>query len=1035
MNYSIFSCLLFLISFSLLANDTIPEPLKPWVSWVLKGNEELSCPFINNTQYSEKRNHICAWPSTLTLDVKDRSAKFKQSWQVLTNSIIPLPGNRNNWPQSVTVNKKSIPVFNHKGKPAIELVKGSYVIAGHFEWLKIPESISIPKQYAFVKMTINNQVIAFPKIENADLWLQAFEPSQETKDSIDITVARRVADGAYIKLDTFISLNVSGKMREVKLGKLLPNGFELIGIESQVSSFLDGDGVLHAKLKPGRWQIKVSAYAQPTLLTWSRPEQSHYWPKEEIWVFAGHENLRLGKIDGAKMVDSSQVEMPKAWYELPSYLVNTSDSLIYDIQHRGKPLHLENTLNLSRTLWLSFDNSSFTFNDDIKGKMINDWRLSMKSPYLLESAEDQKGSVLITTNDQSERGIENRYPQVNIQARGIINAAAKLPVTGWDSDFERVSLTLNLPPGNKLFAVFGADSISNSWWSSWTIWASFIVLLSSLMASRLINITAGISTAIMLLVIYQEASAPIAIIINLLLAIAIKKHQPFDRVKALVKIYLGVSITIAIGAILLFSAMQLRTVIHPQLELRESGISSFSDRSVKQGNISSENLISEKESERKIIRKRSEVMSSMDLQYAPVESAMVKGMQGKTVDSMMERYQSDALMQAGSGIPNWQWNSYQVRWDSPVAKGQEFDVIVLSKTTYRIIKIVGIFLTLLWLYLILKDVISYAYNKFKPNVQAKAILTVLAVFILMPSYTPKVEATDFPDQRLLDELKVRVTEAPLCAPDCVAINNLHVSIDAKSLTLVMSVHANSDTALAIPRSEFWRPEKLSLNEKPIESLVKRKGWIYIPVSKGLSNITLLGQVAPVDVFQLQFKDLPKHVKILTTDAWEIVGSQANSLNGNGLEFLATIKNKNDNEQTSTRYSAQPFVKVTRELSIDQLWTIRTRVQRIAPSSGSINVGIPILSGEKITSADVMVENELVEVTIPAGENEFMWNSTITRQEVLRLHAKPEMSIIEQWRVIVSPSWHAKLTGLPLILDDQGNNDYYTFEIILFLMRT
>lgn len=949
--------------------------------------------------------------------MKDTSAKFKQSWQVLITSIIPLPGNENNWPLFVTVNNKYFPVFNHKGKPAIELVKGSYLIEGKFEWQKIPESISIPEQYAFVKMTINNQTIEFPKIEDNDLWLQKFELSREKQDSIDISVARRITDGAYIKLDTFISINVSGKMREVKLGKLLPKGFELIGIESEISSFLDGDGILNAKLKPGSWEIKVHAYAQPTLLLWNRPEQSHYWPKEEIWVFEGHENLRLGKIDGAKMVDSSQADMPKTWYELPSYLVNTNDSLSYAIQHRGKPLHLENQLSLNRTLWLSFDNSSYTFNDHIDGVMINDWRLSMKSPYLLESAEDQDGSVLITTTAEDERGVENRYPLVNVQARGVINAEKQLPVTGWDSDFESVSVQLNLPPGNKLFAVFGADRVSNSWWSSWTIWASFIVLLSSLMASRLINATAGIATAVMLLVIYQESSAPVIVIINLLLAIAIKKHQPFERMNPLVKIYWGASITVAIGAILLFSATQLRTVIHPQLESRASSVESFSNQSRMRQNIVTE-----------VITKRKESAPFSAMQDEGVERIEVTGSRIKAVDLMMERYQSDALMQAGSGIPNWQWNSYQIQWNSPVANGQMFDVIVLSKTTYRLIKILGIFLTLLWLYLILKDVISYAYTKFQP----KAIASVLALFILIPSYSQHAEAADFPNENLLDELKIRVTEAPLCAPDCVAINGLRVCIDAKSLTLVMSVHANTDTALAIPKSEFWRPEKLSLgeslNEKQIGSLFKHKGWIYIPVSKGISKITLLGQVAPVDVFQLEFKDKPKHVKIVTTDAWEVIGSQANSLTGNALEFLATLKKQNGNEQVSTRYKTQPFVKVTRELSVDQLWTIRTRVERIAPSSGSINIKVPTLLGENITSAGVFIENEQVEVTIPAGEHQFTWASTIDRQEILKLHAKPDQPLIEQWRVIVSPAWHAKLSGLPIILEEQDNDDYFTSSL-------
>ena len=167
-------------------------------------------------------------------------------------------------------------------------------------------------------------------------------------------------------------------------GEVLPKGADLIGIESKLSSFLDADGRLHVKLKPGTWQIMVRGYAKQTLLTWQRPQVSHYWPKDEIWVFEGDESLRLGKLSGAQMIDSNQAQMPKKWYQLPSYLLRGSEALTYDIQHRGKPLHIENQLSLQRTLWLSFDSETYTFNDNISGSMITDWRLSMPAPYLLE---------------------------------------------------------------------------------------------------------------------------------------------------------------------------------------------------------------------------------------------------------------------------------------------------------------------------------------------------------------------------------------------------------------------------------------------------------------------------------------------------------------------------------------------------------------------------------------------------------------------------------------------------------------------------
>ena len=63
------------------AQDNIPQVLTPWVPWVMAGNESYTCPFINRTKFSDQQNHICAWPSVLSLDVKNTSATFSQSWQ------------------------------------------------------------------------------------------------------------------------------------------------------------------------------------------------------------------------------------------------------------------------------------------------------------------------------------------------------------------------------------------------------------------------------------------------------------------------------------------------------------------------------------------------------------------------------------------------------------------------------------------------------------------------------------------------------------------------------------------------------------------------------------------------------------------------------------------------------------------------------------------------------------------------------------------------------------------------------------------
>jgi hypothetical protein len=1016
--FFIFFNVLLSLSFPLQAQDDIPQPLKPWTTWVLDGSEHVTCPFINNANYLNKENHLCAWSGKLSIDAQNSGAAFEQYWQVLVESFIPLPGDEEHWPESVTVNNKALPIINHANKPSIKLRPGEYRIKGIFNWTKVPANIDIPANIALVELHVNQDEVLFPKIDNNELWFQESAQNESELDAVEIDVVRRMSDGPHLLSETIVSLDVSGKSREVILGQPLLNNFKLIGLKGSVPAFLDADGLLHAKVKPGEWDIVIQAYAPPETLSWSRPPVSHQWPKDEVWVFSTNEKMRIGKLNGAKLIDNSQVDMPNHWYNLPSYLVTTEDTITYDVQHRGKPLHLENQLSLKRTLWMSFDKSIYTFNDHIEGDMIEGWRLSLLQPFTLESAEDQDGSVLITTLDEQERGIENRYPEVDVFARGIIDYSGQLPVAGWDSDFERVSIDLNIPPGNKLFAVFGADRATDTWWGNWSIWSSFIVLLASIVAGRLISIIAGIATGIMLLMIYQESGAPVIASLNLLAAITIHKHQPFDRLKVWINAYWVTSTVIAVGAILFFSATQIRTVIHPQLASKNTTYSS--------NNFSDKSLAANKTSP--ILEVRQELAST---QLADtMEKITVTGSRVSSVP-VIERYQSDALIQAGSGVPNWQWNSHRISWSSPVAAGQTFDIIVLSATVYRILKILSILVIALWLYSVSKDALLSIIARIKQQ----HITASIALLLLSPFYSTTTEADELPSQALLAELKERLTQAPLCAPQCASINHLNVKSDRDVLTLTISVHATARTAVALPRSEFWRAETLMLNKEPLQVMVKEAQWIYIPVELGISIVTLKGRIASADNFQLQFKEQPQTVSIQPSEVWEIVGnSENNTLTGNTLEFIATAREQND-EQPSTRYNTQPFVQVKRVIALDQFWRVTTVVKRIAPATGSVNLHVPLLDGERILTGDTKIEDNHVVITIPAGVDSVSWRSNLFRKEAIELKATDHKHMIEQWQLIASPSWHTKLSGPPVILEQQEALEYFVYNFYPYTNET
>ncbi|MFT4924279.1 MAG: hypothetical protein ACI8WB_000357 [Phenylobacterium sp.] len=1015
-----------------LANPTIPESLKQWVPWVLKDHQALKCPFINQTDYSENKNHLCAWPSALTLNANDTGGSFSQSWRVIQDSWVVLPGNRFQWPQNVVANNQPAEVGLYRNQPALFLTPGNYQLKGHFDWQQLPRSLKIPTAYAFVTMSVNNKPIAFPRVVDGTLWLSERQINQTESDAVKMTVHRKLSDGAFLDLETRIGLNVSGKMREVALGKLLPPGFKFKGIDGDLAAFFDAQGILHAKLKPGFWQINVFAWADPTVLKWQRPEKTHLWPEQEIWTFAAQEQFRVGKLSGGKVIDASLADLPENWQNLPSYVLSPTDSFTYTVQHRGKPLQLENRLTLDRTMWLSFDRSQYTFNDTITGSMINGWRLSMAAPYILESGADQDGSVLITTlkdntledttlEDKAERGIENRYPEVNIKARGFIangalsnNASPNaMPVTGWNENFESVSLTLNLPPANRLLAVFGADSVSHSWLNSWTIWASFIVLFAALLAGRISSITVGLMTAVFLILTYHETNAPIISIINMLLTIAIAKYQPFTRLQPLVRVYFTLSLFAVVGSLLYFSAMQLRSVIHPQLEDRQT---SHQSNNLMAYESYSDALISRSASPMKMASREPEMMQ-------------VSGSRSNYKDQLNERYQTDAVVQAGGGIPNWQWHQYDIHWTSPVAKGQAVNLVVLGPIGTGLLKIAGVILAFLWLYSVLRPVIPALIIPPSTNASADkkttATASLLVLLLSIPVGTEQAHAQSFPDQQLLDALTQRVTEPPVCNPRCASINIIEVTADTSELKLAMQVHVLSDTAIALPKSTFWRAEKITVNGQFQPALLKHQGWIYFPLNKGVHNVSVIGRIAPVAQFQLRFKNHLQRVKVNASDKWDIIGSQQNHLTGETLEFIATV----EQQQTliNTRLPASPLVQVTRHLSIDQPWTVNTKVTRIAPTIGSVSVKIPLLKGEHITTAGLTPKQGQVEITIPASQRSVSWRATLDRQPQLTLTANTDGHRIEHWQVLSSPAWHVEFSSgatedLPVILDNNLNND-------------
>src|SRR5690349_11658757 len=81
------------------AKPRVPEPLAPWVQWVLDGAPELGCPATED-------GPLCEWPGQLRLELNARGGRFEQAAWVDRVLYLKLPGGPGRWPLEVRVDGK-----------------------------------------------------------------------------------------------------------------------------------------------------------------------------------------------------------------------------------------------------------------------------------------------------------------------------------------------------------------------------------------------------------------------------------------------------------------------------------------------------------------------------------------------------------------------------------------------------------------------------------------------------------------------------------------------------------------------------------------------------------------------------------------------------------------------------------------------------------------------------------------------------------------------------------------------------------------
>ncbi len=805
-----------------ITREQTPEPLRPWIDWVLYGHEEARCPFF---QGAEDRRQ-CLWPSRLALDLGDGGGRFTQGWLAYKDAWAPLPGDGRYWPQEVRLDGRPAAVTLQQGVPSVRLSRGRHTVSGAFVWDGLPSLLQVPTETGLLDLSVRGRAVPFPgRDEQGRLWLQKRAGEGEGESRIEIAVHRRVADDIPLVLTTRIELHVSGRSREALLGRALPDGFVPMSLQGPLPARLERDGRLRVQVRPGRWTLELAARHEAPVAALAAPDPGGPWDADEVWVFDARPHLRLVAVEGAPAIDPQQTTLPDDWKSLPAYLMRPGQTMSLVEKRRGDSDPAPDRLDLSRTLWLDFDGGGFTIHDQITGSMERGWRLEMPAPASLGRVAVNGQEQFITRRaDGGPAGVEIRQGQVRLEADSRVpRSVSGLSAVGWDHDFSRVSGELRLPPGWRLLHASGLDDVSSTWISDWTLLDLFLLLIAALAVGNLWGRRWGALALVALVLTWIETGAPRWTWLAVLAGEALSRALPAGRLARAVRLLHRLALVALILVAAPFLVRQVRAALYPALEQPRAsmagrgGIGGFV-RIAPQQEFETAGVV--RGTEEALEEKARSMGDATRGAFQTMPSAPPA--RKKAIElSYLNAPDPGTVVQTGPGLPGWTWRTISLGWRGPVQDGQRLRFVLLPPGLNFALAILRVaLLTLLAICLLGvsgADWIRPLMGRIGLSGAARAALIAL---VLGGAAAGQARA-DLPSNDLLDALRNRLLAPPDCRPNCASSPRLALEIGPARLQARMEVHAAAETAVPLPGAlDQWAPRLVLLDGAPAAGLVR-----------------------------------------------------------------------------------------------------------------------------------------------------------------------------------------------------------------------
>jgi len=1023
----------------------IPAPLRPWIPWVLHGDgEKARCPPLAG----RGDTRVCAWPARLTLTLGDQGGSFTQEWQVWNKGQAALPGDEEHWPQAVRVDGKPAAVVGDSDEqPAVMLEPGHHVVSGTFSWETLPDALAAPTETGLLALVIRGRRIDFPqRDEGGRVFLGRKEAPAET-DSVDVSVHRKLTDDNPLLLTTHLQLAVSGKSRELVLGRALPDGFEAQAVESELPLRFELDGRLRLQVRPGSWTITLTARRVTAGAAITRPQPGGLWKEgEEVWVVEPRPDLRLADVQGPQAIDPAQTTLPDDWKALPAYAMPPGATLTLVERRRGDGDGARDRLQLARRLWLDFDGGGYTVSDSIRGQFAAGWRLEAgPRTHLGRVAVDGRDQFITRLGADAPGGVEIRSGRADISADSRVEGGrGVLPATGFAHDFDSLSASLAIPPGWRLIHASGADKVTGTWIDRWSLLDFFLLLVTALAVQRLYGWRLGLLALAAIGLTITETGAPAMIWLAVVVGEAIARALRGGSLATAARVYRVVAWTLLVGLTLPYAVSEIRRGVHPATEHEPTAdrFAEFLTLDKKAADVPAGALA---EATAPVMANDATIgglagtarakgdqdkaeegkMSAHTHALAARRARAPEGLYGLGVPKDLEQslaqnrdlYDPNTVVQTGPGLPTWGWEMASFVFNGPVRQDQELHLYLAPPW-------LNLLLSLARVALLATLALSLGRRPLRLGGGwhgGRALFGAATVVLLLLGGAPaRAEEAALPSPEMLTELKKRLLEDPPCAPDCGAIQRMALEAAPGELRLVLETSGAVATAIPLPSGgKDWSPTTVRVDGKPASALSRtEEGDLWLALPAGVSRVELDGPLPARDSVQLALPLAPRFVTARSR-GWTIDGLHEDGAVDESLKLSRQSKpGAGAATEDDAAPTLPPFLRVERTLHLGLRWEVDTVVRRETPTGAPVVIEIPLLAGEAITTPGIRLAKGKPAASISLGpdDGEVSWHSTLAESAVVGLRADPASASrwAETWRLDLGPTWHAELSGIPAV---------------------